>query len=91
MDYIEVRTRLISAEQAPGSVTRDGEDELVVRTERDAGHGEGVAFEWLTEGSESFRLVDPNCGVLRSCGFTRRSEQLARRRYTNGDGLERYI
>ena len=60
MNYIEVRTGLFSAEQAPGSVTRDGEDELVVRTERDACHGKGVAFEWLTEGSEGFRLVDPN-------------------------------
>lgn len=75
------------AEQAPGSVTRDGQDELVVRTERDPRHGECVAFERLTEWPEGFRIVDPNCGVLRSCGFTRCCEQLAGRGDTDGNGL----
>ena len=70
------------AEQAPGSVTGDGQDELVVRTERDPRHGERVAFEWLAEWPERFRIVDPNCGVLRGCGFTCCCEQLAGR----GDG-----
>jgi hypothetical protein len=74
----EVRTGLFPAEQAPGSITRDCKDELVVRTEGDARHREGVAFEQLTKWPEVLRLVDPNCGMLSSCGFTCRCEQLAR-------------
>ena len=76
------------AEQAPGSVTGDGQDELVVRTERDPRYGERVAFEWLAEWPERFRIVDPNCGVLRGCGFTCCCEQLSGRGDGYGNGLE---
>ena len=80
-------TRSFLLEQAPCPIARDGQDELVVRTERDACHGEGVAFEWPSEWPERFRIVDPNYGVLRSRGLTGRREQLARRGDADGDGL----
>lgn len=60
---------------------------MVVGTERGSCHGEGMAFEWLTERPEMFRVVDPNRSVLRSCGLTRRCEQFARRGDANGNGL----
>jgi hypothetical protein len=69
---------LFPVEQAPSSIARNGQDELVVWTERDACHGESVAFEWLTEWPEVSRVVDPNRSVLRSCSLACRREQLAR-------------
>lgn len=83
-----VPTRFFPLEQAPTPIARDGQDELVVRTERDACHGEGVAFEWPPEWPERLRVVDPNYGVLRSRGLTGRREQLARRGDADGDGLQ---
>ena len=78
---------LFLLEQAPRPIARDGQDEPVVRTERDPCHGEGVAFERPSERSELFRIVDPNYGVLRSRGLASRREQLARRGDADGDGL----
>lgn len=75
--------------QAPRPIARDGQDEPVVRTERDACHGEGVAFERPSERPERFRIVDPNYGVLRSRGPASRREQLTRRGDADGDGLEK--
>ena len=80
---------LFLLEQAPRPIARDGQDELVVRAERDACHGECVAFERPPERPERFRVVDPDHGVLRSRGPASRREQLARRGDADGDGLEK--
>jgi hypothetical protein len=65
---------LVLAEQAPGSVAGDGQDEPVVWTERDARHGERVALEGAADGPEGFRVVDADGGVLCGRGFARRRE-----------------
>jgi len=75
-------------EQAPSPIARDGQDKLVVRAEGDARHGEGVALERLAKWPEVLRVVDMNCGVLRSCRLARRCKQLVRRGDGDGDGLE---
>lgn len=74
-------------EQTPGPIARDGEDELVVRTESDACHGEGVAFERLSERPEVLRVVDSNRGMLCTCRLACGRDQPARRGDTDGDGL----
>ena len=74
-------------EQTPGPIAGDGEDELVVRTERDACHGESVAFERLSERPEVLRVVDSDRGVLCACGLACGCDQPAGRRDTDGDGL----
>jgi hypothetical protein len=76
-------------EQAPSSVAGNGQDIPVVRTERDACHGEGVAFQWLSEWPECLRIVHPNCGMLHSRGLTCRCEQLARRGDADSNRLQK--
>jgi hypothetical protein len=65
---------LVLAEQAPGPVAGDGQDEPVVWAERDARHGERVALEGATEGPEGLRVIDADGGVLCGRGFARRRE-----------------
>jgi hypothetical protein len=78
-------------EQTPGPITGDGQDELVVRAESDACHGEGVALERLSERPEVLRIVDSNRGMLRTCGFACGRDQPARRRDLDSDRLLRAI
>lgn len=84
-----VLTGLFLVEQVPSSVTRNCQDIPVVRTERDACHGEGVAFQWLPEWPECLRIVHPNRGMLQSRGLTCRCEQLARRGDADGNRLQK--